>query len=84
MHFYQSHYAQYHLYSKGFSRVLPLSDFINTEFETSLNVQKEDIILYNPSKGFEGNIKAINKLVDETIVVDSDLINKSSFKNNLK
>ena len=29
------------------------------------------IVTYNPSKGFEGNIKAINKLVDETIVVDN-------------
>ena len=62
VHFYQSHYAQYHLYSKGFSRVLPLSDFINTEFETSLNVQKEDIILYNPSKGFLFTQEIIKKM----------------------
>ena len=27
-HFYQSAYAQYHLYYKGFSKVLPLSDYI--------------------------------------------------------
>jgi coenzyme F420-reducing hydrogenase beta subunit len=31
IHLYQSHYAQYFLYSKGFSRLLPLSDYINLE-----------------------------------------------------
>ena len=36
-----------------------------------LNKVAAVIVTYNPSKGFEGNIKAINKLVDETIVVDN-------------
>lgn len=62
MHFYQSHYAQCHLYSKGFSRVLPLSDFINTDFQISSNFQKEDIILYNPSKGYHFTREIIKKM----------------------
>ena len=48
IHFYQSHYAQYHLYSLGFNNVLPLSDFINTEFEINCNTPKEDIKLETP------------------------------------
>lgn len=58
-HYYQSHYAQYHLYSLGFSKVLPLSDYINTEFINSNQVEKENIILYNPAKG----LKNIHKLM---------------------
>ena len=53
-HFYQSHYAQFHLYSLGMSKVLPLSDYINTDFKCQISEQeKEDIILYNPKKGYE-------------------------------
>lgn len=62
IHFYQSHYAQYHLYSLGFNNVLPLSDFINTEFEINCNTPKEDIILYNPSKGYKFTKKIIKKM----------------------
>lgn len=62
VHFYQSHYAQYHLYSLGFNRVLPLSDYINTEFEISTNVQKEDIILFNPSKGYPFTREIIKRM----------------------
>jgi hypothetical protein len=61
-HFYQSCYAQQHLYSKGFSKVIPLSDYINTEFEISVSDEKggrNDIILYNPMKGYEFTQKII-------------------------
>ena len=58
-HFYQSAYAQHHLYNKGFSKVLPLSDYINTEFFTLHTSDREDIVLYNPSKGKEFTKKLI-------------------------
>lgn len=54
-HFYQSRYAQYHLYSLGFSNVLPLSDYINTRYLDSLAVDscsRKNVVLYNPLKGF--------------------------------
>lgn len=63
IHFYQSHYAQYHLYSLGMSKVLPLSDYINPEIENEINyVPKENIILYNPKKGFKFTQKIISNM----------------------
>lgn len=61
IHFYQSHYAQYHLYSKGFSNVLPLSDYINVQFSKNVDSKgvRENIILYNPAKGFKFTKKII-------------------------
>ena len=53
IHLYQSHYAQYFLYSKGFSRLLPLSDYINLELVGNVDAPKKDIVLYNPAKGYE-------------------------------
>lgn len=51
--FYQSVYAQNHLYSKGFTNVFPLSDYINEELCLSSvdNISRENIVLYNPGKG---------------------------------
>lgn len=51
IHLYQSHYAQFHLYSKGFSRLAPLSDYINLELVGNCSNKREDIVLYNPAKG---------------------------------
>lgn len=65
IHFYQSHYAQYHLYSLGMSKVLPLSDYINSEIENEINdVPKENIILYNPKKGLKFTQKIISNMLD--------------------
>lgn len=62
-HFYQSHYAQYHLYSLGMSKVLPLSDYINPEIENEINdVPKENIILYNPKKGLNFTQRIISNM----------------------
>lgn len=62
MHFYQSHYAQFHLYSLGFSKVLPLSDFINSDILSNVNdVKKENIVLYNPKKGLAFSKKIISR-----------------------
>ena len=62
VHFYQSRYAQYHLYSKGFSNILPLSDYINTQYLGSGIADKTDrknVVLYNPLKGFSITRKLI-------------------------
>lgn len=59
-HLYQSCYAQHHLYSKGCSKVLPLSDYINTDFEVTASLdRRQNIILYNPKKGYEFTQKII-------------------------
>lgn len=53
IHLYQSHYAQFYLYSKGFSRILPLSDYINLDLIGNLDTPKKDVVLYNPAKGYK-------------------------------
>lgn len=67
-HFYQSHYAQFHLYQLGFSKVLPLSDYINIDFiKENMNLDyknKKDIILYNPQKGLHFTQQIITKMPD--------------------
>lgn len=41
------------MYSLGFSKILPLSDFINLDILKHVNnVKKENLILYNPKKDF--------------------------------
>lgn len=51
---YQSEYAHHFLYTKGFKYVLPLKDYINTEFYEIPKVSgRENIVLYNPAKGME-------------------------------
>ena len=67
-HYYQSHYAQYHLYSLGFSKVLPLSDYINMEFIDYSQAEKEDIILYNPSKGLKHIRKLMRRMPNHNFV----------------
>ena len=61
-HFYQSHYAQYHLYSKGYSKIMPLSDYINIDLQGNHTLIKENIILYNPVKGYEFTKQIIKQL----------------------
>lgn len=61
-HFYQSKYAQYHLYDKKMTRVLPLGDYINTEYlksDNNDNAERKNIVLYNPAKGLEFTKKLI-------------------------
>ncbi len=66
LHVYQSTYAKSFLIKNHFTDILPLSDYINTEFslinESFKN--KENIILYNPAKGFRITKKIIRKLTD--------------------
>lgn len=64
-HFYQSCYAQYHLYSLGMSKVLPLSDYINNDLLGNgdiENIKRKDIVLYNPAKGINFTHKIINMM----------------------
>lgn len=64
-HFYQSVYAQHHIYSLGFSKVVPLGDYINSAFNLNQKEQKrENIILYNPAKGYKYTKKIINSNPD--------------------
>ena len=65
-HYYQSRYAQYSIYSLGFSKVLPLSDFLNTELLNNQykSNEKEDIVLYNPKKGYVFTKQIIDQLPD--------------------
>lgn len=68
LHFYQSHYAQFHLYQHGFSQVFPLSDYINTEFINNSFEKRENIVLYNPAKGLDFTNKIRKCLPDVKFV----------------
>lgn len=58
---YQSVYAQSFLYRNNFKEILPLKDFINSEhdFKKVDLSKKEDLVLYNPKKGYEFTKKLI-------------------------
>jgi hypothetical protein len=70
LHVYQSTYAKYFLLKNGFVDILPLSDYINSEFSISLDPKKikENIILYNRAKGFRFTKKIIKKLPEYTFI----------------
>lgn len=61
---YQSIYAQNFLYNKGFSEVFSLSDYINTDFFDNKCNKKENIVLYNPKKGYAFTKKIIKSNQD--------------------
>ena len=67
-HFCQSEYARRFLYSKGIpeEKIMDLSDYISKEFIRASADEhkylKEDIILYNPAKGFKFTEKLKNQL----------------------
>lgn len=73
VHLYQSHYAQSHLYSLGLSKVLPLSDYVNTEFNNDSKLIKTDIILYNPSKGYKYTKRIMRRLPNYNFVALKNL-----------
>lgn len=53
MHLYQSEYAREFLISLNMTNSLPLSDFINDSyFQNQIRKERQDIVLYNPKKGF--------------------------------
>ena len=63
-HFYQATYIQHFLYKNGFNKIFPLSDYLNTEIlnYAQNDILKEDLILYNPRKGFKYTKKIIKSL----------------------
>lgn len=68
IHFYQSHYAFEHLKSLGFTKLKPLSDYINTELFSEIGQDRSDLVLYNPLKGFGFTKKIISMMPDCTFV----------------
>lgn len=62
---YQSEYAQHFLQANGFREMVPLKDYINVEHCSGFDIEgREDIILYNPKKGFEFTQKLIKAAPD--------------------
>lgn len=66
IHLYQSEYARLFLESKFFKPNLPLSDFLNSVFfQNNLKIEDRDnVILYNPQKGYEVTKELIGVLPD--------------------
>ncbi len=65
IHLYQSYWALYHLWNKEAIKYLPLFDFINDNFikqSLSNTSSKEDIVCFNPKKGYEYTSQIINLL----------------------
>lgn len=50
LHAYQSIYGLVHILNNNGKAYLPLYDYINDEFLKPINLEKEDIICYNPTK----------------------------------
>lgn len=63
---YQSEYARLFLEENNFSDIVPLKDYINTDYFVSENSGKENIVLYNPKKGFKYTSKLIESAKDIT------------------
>lgn len=66
LHFYQSEYARLFLSNRGIKNIISVSDYIN---EIYLNNKpdlesKEDIVVYNPKKGYKFTSKIIKKMPD--------------------
>lgn len=63
---YQSEYARLFLKKNGFKEIVPLKDYINTEYFNSETSCKENIVLYNPKKGYKFTSKLIASAPDIT------------------
>ncbi|MDR0833736.1 MAG: hypothetical protein LBN93_06055 [Candidatus Symbiothrix sp.] len=69
LHCYQSEYAQNFLENRNVPELLPLSDFINSDFSTNnIQLAREKKVLYNPAKGFKYTSKLIRKTPEITWV----------------
>jgi hypothetical protein len=85
LHVYQSTYAKYTLLNNNVNYLLPLSDYINTEFliGQDLNIKKQDIILFNPAKGLKFTKKII-KLLPNYRFVALEKLTRSELSEYLK
>lgn len=77
VHFYQSAYAQNHLYRRGFETVLPLSDYIHPDLFATGGGAKEDIILYNPKKG-EKYVRRLKTYLPEYTFIPLEGMNRET------
>ncbi len=61
LHLVQSYYAKDHLIKKGITNIENLSDYLNSEFLSYhyTTNDRENIVLYNPNKGFKFTKKII-------------------------
>jgi hypothetical protein len=58
---YQSEYAQNFLINNGFNRLAALTDYINSDFNNFISdYKRENVVLYNPKKGYKFTKKIIN------------------------
>jgi hypothetical protein len=64
-HFVQSEYALQHLKEKNISNIFYLSDYLNEQFINkqlqNANINRENIVVYNPSKGMDFTKKIIDQ-----------------------
>lgn len=71
---YQSEYAQHFLKNKGFREICALKDYINTEHTAADALPaKENIVLYNPKKGFAFTKKIIARMSDVDFVAVANM-----------
>jgi hypothetical protein len=68
LHFYQSHYALHYIINKGGCCYLPLFDYININFPIIDLNKKENLVCYNPAKGFNVTQQIIQTNPDITFV----------------
>ena len=62
---YQSEYAYCFLKQNGFDNLYPLKDYINSDnFEGVYPEEREDIVIYNPKKGYEFTKRLIQAAPD--------------------
>ena len=80
-HLYQSEYARQFLIEKKLSPAYPLSDYINDLYlNSTFNLEnREDIVLYNPKKGFDFTKKIIEKAPDLHWAAIKDMTNDEVF-----
>lgn len=65
LHGYQSSYASHELLNYGFYKQIKLTDYINTDYLINkTNLERKNIILYNPAKGFKVTQKIMKNLPD--------------------
>jgi len=64
LNLYQSNYALFHLVEKNTIRYMPLYDYIDNINNFNYNINKQDIVCYNPAKGLEITNSIINNNKD--------------------
>jgi len=85
LHCYQSEYAQHFLQNKKIEELLPLSDFINTDFfGKDKPLERKRKVLYNPKKGFKYTKKLIKNSPKDILWVPLINLNREQLINEFK